>query len=242
MLRNSLVAISMGTLLSGCLTGSDGSTATTTTPAPTTFPVASARATLIANGWSKTFVASITGTLTCSGTGAVTVSPASTSTTFAMTPTNSVSALSATQSVTENWTNCTPATQALSSTNYYNPSSYIDLGDSLTGVNYNVFQTAPSYPATVKVGDTGIIGTENLYTNSTETASNGQQQVSYTVAADTTTTAIVTIIYNITGSSNNGSEQDKWRISTSGTLTPISVVFSYTSGAYTGQTQTWTYN
>ncbi len=205
----SLVAI-VATLLSGCLGGSSSSTpaatTTTTTASATTFPFAAAGTAQTANGWSKNFTASQTGSSSsssCSGSGTITVSPANTATTFALTPTNTVSALSATEIITLTWSNCTPATTAATTTRYANPSTYAYYGAVQTGNFYNVALIPPVFPTTVVVGDTGILGTINQYTNSTETVANGIDQESYTVTADTATTAIITIIDTITGSTAN---------------------------------------
>jgi hypothetical protein len=150
-----------------------------------------------------------------------------------MTPSNSVPALSSVQTITTNWTNCTPASSATTATGYYNASNYLPLGMNSPGVNYGVYQTAPTIPATISVGGTGIIGTENLYTDSTEATSNGRVDASYVVTADTASTAIVTLIGKYYNAANTltWTEQDAWRITTAGVLTPITTNIQYTSGA-----------
>ncbi len=238
-----LVLISVLTLISivGCSGGGGGgSTPAATTDPNTTFPINAAGNTQTANGSSKNFTITQTGTTSCSGSGTVTSTPANTSVTFALTPTTNVSALSSTSTLVWTWTNCTPVNNAQTTTHYYNPSTYVSYGSVGTSF-YNVYLTPPVVPTTIKINDTGIIGTINLYTNSTETVANGTEQVSYTVAADTTTTAIITTIYTISGSTSNSTEIAKSRISTSGTITPISDTISWTSGAAAGITWTLTY-
>jgi hypothetical protein len=230
-------------LIAGCSGGGGGgSSAPATTSPTTTFPFASAGSTQTANGWSKTFTATTTGTATCSGSGTINVSPANTATTFAITPTNTVSALSGTQTVTLTWTNCTPTSSASNVTFYVNPSTYDSYGAVKVGTFYNVYLTAPVTPTTVKIGDSGIIGTINQYTDSTETVSDGLNQVSYTVSADTPTTVIINIINTTTGSTANSTEIAKYKLSTTGVITPISDTVSITSGVNNGLNETWTYN
>jgi len=234
------ILVSAITLLGGCGGGGGSSAPAGPVTSTSTFPVQQAYTAIYASGLSKTFTTSQTGSANCSGSGTRTSSPASTSTTFDMTPTNIVTALSSVQTITLNWTNCTPASSATTETSYYNPSNYLPLGFNSPGVNYGVYQTAPTIPATVLVGGTGIIGTENLYTDSTEATSNGHVDVSYVVTADTASTAIITIIdkiYNAAGTLT-ATEEDAWRITTAGTLTPITVNISYT----TGTSIVWTYN
>lgn len=188
--------------LSACGGGGGGGAPAGPVASTSTFPLQAARATQATNGWNATFSLAQTGTATCSGSGSRTVSPASTSTTFNMTPSNTVPALSSVQTITTNWTNCTPASSATTETGYFNASNYLPLGFNSPGVNYGVYQTAPTIPATVSVGGTGVIGTENLYTDSTEVTSNGHIDASYVVTADTASTAIVTSIgkyYNAAG-------------------------------------------
>jgi len=54
--------------------------------------------------------------------------------------------------------------------------------------------TALTIPTTVKVGDTGSIGTETKYTDSTKVTPSGVTVMSYIVEADTTSSAIVNLI------------------------------------------------
>jgi hypothetical protein len=109
---------------------------------------------MTANGWSKNFTIAQIGSVACSGSGTATTSPANTATTFAVTPSSTVSALSSTTTITWTWSNCTPINNALTSTNYVNPSTYASLGSVGSGY-YDAYVTPPSAePATVKIGDT----------------------------------------------------------------------------------------
>lgn len=229
-------------LLSGCGGGGGSSGPSGPVTSTDSFPLAQAVATNTAAGENRNFsaTATATGTASCSGSGNITSAPATTSTTFNITPTNTVSALSAVSTITLNWTNCTPASSVTTETDYYNPSNYLPLGFNSAGVNYGAYLTAPTIPTTVTVGATGILGTVNLYTDSTEATSNGHIDGSYVVTADTASTAIVTRIDKIYNSSGTltATEQDAWRITAAGVLTRVTTNIQSTSGANV----TFTYN
>jgi hypothetical protein len=218
------LSVSLG-LLTACGGGGGGGTPAPTGPVTSTlsFPLQTGYRTLIANGAANSFT--ISGT--CAGSGNHTVGAANTATTF-----EGSAALSAASTWTMNFTGCTLSSVAATSTTYYD-SNYLPRGVSSVGTNYGVYQTAPTIPSTVMVGNTGTIGTETLYTNSTKTVGNGTTVVSYVVEADTANTAIVNLIarvYNASGTLT-ATEQDRYRIDAAGTLTPVSadVQYSYTS-------------
>jgi hypothetical protein len=228
-------------LLSGCGGGGGSSGPSGPVTSTDSFPLAQAVAAKTAAGENRNFSATATGTASCSGSGNITEAPGTTATSFFyITPTDTVSALSAVRTITLNWTNCTPASSVATETIYYNPSNYLPLGFNSTGVNYGAYLTAPTIPATVTVGATGIIGTENLYTDSTEITSNGHIDGSYVVTADTASTAIITEIGKIYDASSTltATEQDAWRITATGVLTRVTTNIQYTSGANV----TFTYN
>jgi len=128
--------------------------------------------------------------------------------------------------------NCTPASTAESYTSYYD-SNYVPLGVSSVGGNYGVYLTAPTIPTSVSVGETGSIGTETYYTDSTKATVSGTVVESYVVEADTSNTAIVNLIskdYNATGALTL-TEQTRYRIGAAGTLTPISTDLQYANGS-----------
>jgi hypothetical protein len=224
--------------LSGC--GGGGSSGHTGPVTSTdSFPVAAAYASLEAAGYSKNFTVSTTGTATCSGSGNITVGAVSTSTTFNITPANTVAALSGVETYTINLTNCSPATSSFTQTTYANPSNYFPLGASATGI-YAAYLTAAVIPTAVTVGSTGIVGTVSLFTDSTETSSTGHEDVTYTVTADTASTAMFNIIYKTYDATSTltSTEADEWRMTAVGALTPVKLIIAYTSGL----NETWTYN
>lgn len=211
-------------LLSGC-GGGGGGGAVSAAPAAsiTSFPLQTGYKALIANGFSKSFTVSGG----CTGSGTKTLAPATTAATF-----EGHVALSSTVTGTLSLTNCTPASAAQTSTTYVD-TNYVPLGFNSVGVNYGVYLTPPTIPATVSVGGTAAMGTENLYTDSTKTTSNGTQSLSYVVEADTSTTAIVNLIGKIFNAAGTltATEQDLYRIDANGTLTPISTDIQYANGS-----------
>jgi hypothetical protein len=130
------------------------------------------------------------------------------------------------------FTNCTPSSLAQSSTAYFD-SNYEPLGVNSVGVNYGVYVPTPNLPTSVKVGDTGIVGTMNLYTNSTKSTNNGTSLVSYIIEADTSSTAIVNVITKLYNTSQilTATEQTRYRIDALGTFSPISTDIQYANGS-----------
>ena len=214
-------------LLTACGGGGGGGAPTPTGPVTSTlsFPLQTGYRTLTANGAANNFT--IIGT--CSGSGSHTVAGAKTATTF-----EGAAALSGASTWTLSFTNCTPSSTAATSTTYYD-SNYIPRGFSSVGINYGVYLTAPTIPSSIMVGNTGTIGTQTLYTNSTKTVGNGTSVVSYVVEPDTATTAIINLIdrsYNSSGTLT-ATEQDRYRIDSAGNWTPLSADIQY---AYTSTT------
>jgi len=200
-------------------------------PAPTgpvtsilSFPLQTGYRAILATGLSKSFTVSGS----CSGSGTKTSSPASTTSTF-----EGVSGFSASATLTMSLTNCTPSSTAATSTAYFD-SNYNPIGMNSVGINYGVWSSFVM-PATVNVGNTGTIGTENLFANSSKSTSNGYIAQSYVVEADTASTAVFNLIARIYNASGvlTATEQDRYQISTSGTLTPLSIDIQYTNGSTT---------
>lgn len=211
--------------LAACGGGGGGDTPPATGPAAATlsFPMQSGYKALVASGLAKSFT--ISGT--CSGSGSKSSSPATTAATF-----EGVVGFSATSTVTINFSNCTPASIAATSTVYFD-TNYDPRGFNTVGVNYGVYLTPIVVPASVTVGGTGTLGTQTLYTDSTKATGNGSVVLSYVVEADTSTTAIVNLIakiYNATGTLT-ATEQDRYRITATGTLTPTSIDIQYANGS-----------
>jgi hypothetical protein len=160
------------------------------------------------------------------GAGAKAVAAATAGATF-----EGAAALSYNASLTMSVTNCVPAVIEQTSTSYYN-GNYVPLGFISAGV-FGVYLMLPSIPASVSVGETAAIGTENLYTDSTKVTSNGTQVLSYAVQADTTSSAMIDLItqsYN-TSAMLTETEKDFYRIDADGTLTPISTDIQYENGS-----------
>ena len=187
------------------------------------FPIQTGYRALIANGLSKTFTVSGS----CTGTGSKTAAAANTAATFeGKAAFSSVATLIMTLAAP-----CNSIAQTYTS---YVDTNYVPVGMNSVGVNYGVYLTAPVIPTSVKVGDTGIIGTENLYKNSTKSVSNGTTVSSYVVTADTASTALVNLIGKIYDASSalTATEQDIYRIDSTGTLTPISTDILYSTGTH----------
>lgn len=213
--------------LAGCGGGGGGGGGAPAATGPVTstlsFPIATGVRALTANGLSKNFT--VTGS--CTGTGTKTVAPATTGAIFeGVTGFSSVSTITATLAA-----GCNSISQ--SSTSYVD-TNYTPLGFNSIGVNYGVYLTPPAYPTSVSVGATGIIGTENLYTNSTKSVGNGTVTSSYVVTADTASTAIINLIAKIYNASAllTATEQDFYKVDASGTVTPLSVDILYSTGAH----------
>lgn len=223
-----VAAVILTSSLTGCGGGSGGATQAAQV---LSFPLQAGYKSLIANGTSKNF--SVSGS--CTGSGNKTASPASTAATFEGLP-----ALSSTSTLTMTLTNCTPASSAQTFTSYVD-SNYAPLGFNSVGVNYGVFLTPPSIPASVSVGATATIGTETLYTDSTKKIGKGTQVLSYVVQADTSSTAIINLISKIFNQSGTltATGQDLYRIDATGVLTPISSDIQYANGSTTHLVMTY---
>lgn len=214
--------------LSGCGGGGGGGGGSSGPVASTlSFPLQSAYKALVASGRSKSLTVSITavsGTTVsgpCSGTGSVVVAPATTPATFEGKPAlSAVTTLTLTMSASPG---CNAVTTATTSTAYYD-SNYAALGSNVVGGDYGVFLTPLSVPASVKVGDTGIVGTETLYTNSTKATGKGTSTLSYLIEPDTSTTAIADLIATTSDAAGKlaATEQDRYQLTAVGALTPIS--------------------
>ena len=198
--------------LVGCGGGGGGGT---TGPVTSTdsFPLQSAVKASIASGGLVNYIVSGT----CSGT-ATSSDSTPVSATF-----EGVVGLSVTSSVTINLTNCTPTSSAVTGIGYYD-TNYNPLGHSIPGDEYGVYLlgTTP-LPTSVKVGDTGIIGTETIYSNSLKSVWLETEYDNYLIEPDTASTAIVNLItrtYDTLGRLTVTS-QARYRITKTGVLTPL---------------------
>jgi hypothetical protein len=214
--------VTAAVVLSACGGGGDG------TPDPVAqasstldFPLQSGYKKRIATGSSDNY--QISGT--CAGSATQTASTPSAAS-F-----ESTTGVSVTQTVTLQLTNCTPASSASTSVSYYD-TNYSALGSATSGGAYAVVSgTPPQLPATVKVGDTSIFSTLNVYSNNTKATVTGQRILSYVVQPDTATTAIINLIAKEFNSSNQllFTQQTRYRISPDGTLTPINIDVQYST-------------
>lgn len=221
-----ILAMAMSTtFLAACGGGGGDTGAAATGPIASTasFPMQSSYRALVASGYTKSFT--ISGS--CSGSGTKSSSAAATPATF-----EGVAGLSATATITINFSNCTPASTAVTTTAYFD-TNYDPRGLNSVGVNYGVYLQPLVIPTTVSVGGTGILGTETLYTSSTKATPNGRIDLSYVIEADTSSSAIVNLIakiYNAAGTLT-ATEQDRYRITPAGVLTPTSVDIQYANGS-----------
>jgi hypothetical protein len=228
--------------LAGCGGGGGGGGGDAAAPSgPVTstlsFPLETAYKTLIAYGLTKSFTVTSTSP-TCSGSGTRTSAPAATAATF-----EGVAALSAAHTLTISLTNCTPASSAQTSTNYYD-SNYVPLGFNTVGGHYGVYLTPLTIPTSVTVGGTATVGTETIYTDSTKATVYGTIVLSYVVEADTATTAIVNLIAKSYNASSTllWTEQVRYRIAATGALTPVSADIQYASASGSTMHMILTYN
>lgn len=209
-------------LISGCGGGgSGGDGGTPATPAVTSFALQAGYKARISAGATDNF--SISGT--CTGSATISSSPAGVST-F-----EGIAGYSTTQTATITFSNCTPASQAITGTSYFD-TNYTPLGGSTPGVEYTKFLTPPpALPVAVKVGDTAVFATLTTYSDSTKSTATGQRLLSYVVESDATSTAIVNYItkaYNIS-SQLLFTQQSRYRITTDGSLTVVSIDVQYST-------------
>ena len=222
MMKNCALAFLLGTaavLFTGCGGGGDSGATTTSFPAQAGFRAR------IAAGSTDNFTLSGT----CTGTATIT-NGAATPSTF-----EGVAGFAATQTATVNLTNCTPATNTISETSYYD-GSYTPLGSSIPGVEYAKFLTAPPpLPTAVKVGDAAVYATLTTFTDSTKIIVTGQRVLSYVVEADTANTAVVNLISKGYDTLHQllFTQQSRYRIAADGTLTVLTIDVQYSTTSTT---------
>lgn len=208
-------------LLTACGGGGGGGGAASPVASPSSFSAVTVFANQINNGYTKNFA--ITGTqvvggdtYNVTGTGSVTVSPA-VNTVF-----EGQSALQNTSTVNGTITVNGISAPVSDTSQSYSSSSYVPLGES--NGEYWVVQGIATIPSTVIVGDAGAIGTYTRYTDSSKTVVLGTAQVSYSVEADTATTAIINVTLQEYDGTNvlEVTAQTRWRIDTLGNVTWVS--------------------
>ena len=205
--------------------GGGGDNAPITSPT-LSFALANGYAARIASGSTNNF--DITGS--CTGTATISTAAAAPAT-F-----EGVTGYSAAQTSTVNFAanSCTPQTNTVTGTTYYN-TGYVTIGQSINGGEYAKFQAPPSaFPTSVKVGDTGDVATLITYEDSTKAVVTGKRVLSYTIENDNaTTTAIANITTKTydTGDHLLSTQQSRYHMAEDGSLTlaSIDIQFSFTS-------------
>ena len=215
---SSLAVVASVIVISGCGGGGDSGPVVAAT---TSFPLQVGYKARISSGATDNY--SISGT--CSGTATVT-SAAAVVSTF-----QSVAGYSATTTTIFNFTNCTPASVAITGAGYYDV-NYSPIGSAIDKLEFTKFAALPqAIPASVKVGDTAAYGTLNTYTDSTMTTATGQRIISYVIEADGANTAVANLItkgYNATGQLLF-TQQSRYRMAADGTLTAVSIDVQYST-------------
>ena len=209
-------------LLSGCGGGGGDGGSTTVT---SNFPLQAGYKARIAAGSTDNFT--ISGT--CTGSATFTNS-AATAASF-----QSITGFSVVQTGTVNLTNCTPSTNAVTGTGYYD-ANYSPLGSQILGIEFTKYATLPpQIPASVKVGDTAAYATLIIFTDSTMGTSTGQRFISYVIEADGANTVIANLItksYNSAGQLLF-TQQSRYRIAADGALTALSIDIQYSTTSTT---------
>lgn len=133
--------------------------------------------------------------------------------------------------------NCTPASVVETDYSYYD-SNYIPLGfliasDTATpAAPFGIYLIPATIPVSVHVGDTGSIGTVTLYTDATKSTPAGTRVETYSVAAETTTTCLFSLVIKNYDVNNNltFTETDTYRISTAGQALLLKMSIAYSNG------------
>jgi outer membrane lipopolysaccharide assembly protein LptE/RlpB len=101
-------------------------------------------------------------------------------------------------------------------------SNYVPKGES-GGEDYVVVTGTPTIPTTVRINDTGTLYTANRYFSSTKAVLRGTSRATYVVEADTSSTALVTLIIEEKNTSNvtTSTSSAQFRITTAGAFTRI---------------------
>ncbi len=211
-LASFLIAI----LVSAC-GGGGGSGGTGLVVSANTFSLPAVLANQINNGYTQNFTVSgteIIGGITynVTGTGTITVTPAVDTVFEGQVALQNSSTINATLTANGISVSVTDTSQSFSTT------SYAPLG--MSNGEYWVVQGVPVIPATVIVGDTGVVGTYTRYEDNTKATVLGTAEVSYVVEADTATSVVINLILKEFDDSNvlELTDQTRWRIDTLGNV------------------------
>jgi hypothetical protein len=205
--------------------GSDSPSSTPPVASTASFPLQSGYRSLVLSSQSYNFT--ISGS--CTGTAVESVGAAATTVTF-----EGTAALQSTVTQQLNRNNCTPAVVTTTATTYLDPSTYLPSGSVTPGSEYVVASSrAAALPATVKVGDNATVVSFDVYSDSTKSRSIGTRTATFTITADTATTALLTIITNdFVGTSLLGTQQTIYRMSGDGSLSLVSVDVVTSTGTH----------
>jgi hypothetical protein len=130
-----------------------------------------------------------------------------------------------TQTALLNLTDCTPATSAVTGSNYYD-ANYLLLGAVTPGREYaKVTGTTVALPAQVQVGDTGTLATLNLYTDNTKAVATGRRVLGFVVEAESVSTAVVNFTARTYNTSDQllSTQQARYRMDANGSLKLLSI-------------------
>lgn len=217
----------MSVTLSACGGGGDDGApaASTKTSSVLTFPLAQAFADFVANGHTFNFdmsatVAGVPSENTATGT--VTYG-AATSGEF-----EGQSVLRQISTITGNVSNGTTTLPYSDTLEDFYTTNYQYMGSNYPGSSYCVARDIVSYPQTVEVGDTGTLGVEDCYADSTKLLKVEDITMTYVIEAETATTVIFNAISTDKSTSGTvtGVEHDRFRITETGGM-------EWVSGGYT---------
>ena len=123
--------------------------------------------------------------------------------------------------LTGRYDDCTPASFTASSVTYYDIFTRIQ-GEVVAGSEYAVATSAVELPESVVVGDTGQIGTLDVYASSAKTSRLGTRVLSYVIEPGPAAgTAVVNLIARTYGPGNQlqSTSQSRYRLTTTGQVT-----------------------
>jgi hypothetical protein len=219
-----------------CACGGGGSTLASTPPAAT-FDLQTGIAGLVMSGQLDSVT--LSGTVLVSGssvpftgTGTLTLAPG-VSATF-----NGAGALSQTETISGTVTVAgqTAAIPTSVVADFYATGDSAFVGETGTG-EYDVAQTAFTYPTTVMAGSSGVLGTTSNYTDSTVGVALGTTQVSYavTAVAGSTSSVMVAVTDQISDTQSNLLETDvtNYSLTDSGVLALVSATAQTSSESLT---------
>lgn len=111
-----------------------------------------------------------------------------------------------------------------SSTTDWTDTNYVPRGSASTS-EYTVIQGTPAIPTAARVGDLGTLFTATRYADNTRTGLIGTMRTTYSLAADTATTALVSVtsLYYSASGAHTRTVSRQYRINTSNQLTPVLV-------------------